>query len=265
MTKGTGVGQLPKPSKLTIRMGDATKIDLPDESVDLVMTHPPYFGVSFDRYGGEAKKQINSGSPGQMLKLLRKATKEIYRVLKPGGHFIVANGPIEEISHRYYLDVVDNTKFRHVQTVMQNAYDKNNAYSIMSEFITNDITTWYHFIKGPEAYLNPYQAKLYNNPVWDVPFNNVKDPIDVKLSHRFYIGDVINKEIPRRFINMLTKPGEIVLDPFGGSGIIPITAVEEGRVGICLDISKEQVDAATERALLLFGSEKYSRLVNKND
>ncbi len=252
-------------SKLTMRLGDATNIDLPNESVDFVMTHPPYFGVSFDRYGGDAKKQINSGSTVQMLKLLRKSTKEIYRVLKPNGHFVIANGPVNEVSHRYYLDVVDNTKFRHVQTVMQNAYNKNNAYSIMSEFVTNDITTWYHFIKGPEAYLNPYQAKLYNNPVWDIPFNNIKDPIDVKLSHRFFVGDVINKEVPRRFINMLTKPGDIVLDPFGGSGIIPITAAEEGRVGICLDISKEQIDAAKERALLLFGSEKYSRLVKKND
>lgn len=250
-------------SKMMIRLGDATKIDLPDESVDFVMTHPPYFGVSFDRYGGDFKKQINSKDSTQMLKLLRKATKEIYRVLKPDGHFVIANGPIDGVSHRYYLDVIDNTKFIHVQTVFQNAYDKNNAHSLMSEFVTSDITTWYHFIKGPHAYSNPYQIKMYNNPVWDVPFNNVKDPIDIKLSSRFYVGDVINKEIPRRFIKMLTRPGDIVLDPFGGSGIIPITAIEEGRIGICFDIAEEQVDAAKERALLLFGPERYSKLVNK--
>jgi site-specific DNA-methyltransferase (cytosine-N4-specific) len=71
--------------------------------------------------------------------------------------------------------------------------------------------------------------------------------------------------MPKRFIEMLTKPGDIVVDPFGGSGIIPITAVELGRVGVCFDISPDQVKAAKARASLVFGKDKYKKLVGEND
>lgn len=251
-------------SKLVLKVGDATKIDLPDMSVDLVMTHPPYFGITTDRYGDDPNKQINNFSSKKMLKLLSKATKEIYRVLKPDGHFIIANGPTDAVDYKYYLHVFEETDFLHASTVIQNAYTDKHVFNRLSETITNNnITVWYHFIKSMKAYANPYKMKKYNNPVWEIPFNNMDDPIDIKLGEKYYIGDVVNKEVPRRFIEMLTKSGDIVLDPFGGSGIIPITAVENGRSGICIDISKDQINVAKERAVLTLGEDKYKRLVGE--
>lgn len=253
-------------NRLVLGMGDATKINLPSSSVDLVITHPPYFGINFDRYGGDPDKQINSFSSKKMLKLLAKTTKEIYRVLKPNGHFIIANGPNDAVDHRYYLHVLEHTDFLHASTVIQNSYTDSNVINIISETITNNnITTWYHFIKSTNAYSNPFKMKKYNNPVWDIPFNNIADPVDIELGKKYYIGDVVNKEIPRRFVEMLTKPGDTVLDPFGGSGIIPITAFESGRNGICLDISEDQIAVAKERAILTLGVEKYKKAVGEND
>lgn len=253
-------------NKLILRVGDATKIDLPNESVDIVITHPPYFGITTDRYGGDAKKQINNFSSKKMLKLLEKFTKEVYRVLKPNGHFVIANGPQDAVDHKYYLYVFEYTDFMHVSTVIQNAYTENHVMNRLSEIVTNtNITTWYHFIKSMDAYSNPYKMKKYNNPVWDIPFNNLDDPVDVELSKKHYVGDAVHKEVAKRFVEMLTKPGDVVLDPFGGSGIIPITAVENGRIGICLDISEDQIAVAEERARLVFGDDKYKKLVGKND
>ena len=40
--------------------GDALKLDVPDKSVNLIITHPPYVGTEVLRYGGEADKQINN-------------------------------------------------------------------------------------------------------------------------------------------------------------------------------------------------------------
>jgi DNA modification methylase len=49
---------------------------------------------------------------------------------------------------------------------------------------------------------------------------------------------------------MFSKKGQVVLDPFGGSGLVATTAAEMGRMGISNDISASQTQAATERAKL---------------
>lgn len=253
-------------NKLTISMSDATKIPMPSESVNLVMMHPPYFGISTDRYGDDPDKQINILPLSKMMKKYEKVNKEIYRVLKPDGHLVFAMGTGNGVNHRYFLNLFDKIKMFHASTIVQNSYNEKDFHVSTAEMITSEnLTTWYHFVKSPMAYKNPYKVKKYNNPVWNLPFNNIDDPIDIELSKKYYIGDVVHKEIPRRFIEMLTKQGDVVLDPFGGSGIIPITAVELGRIGVCLDISSDQVDAAKKRAELVFGVEKYNKLIGKND
>jgi DNA modification methylase len=68
----------------------------------------------------------------------------------------------------------------------------------------------------------------------------------------------MNVEIPKRFIEMFSKKNAVVLDPFGGSALVAVTAAELGRRGISNDISEEQNKAAEQRALLTLG-EKYVR------
>lgn len=237
---------------IKILHGDATKLDLPDESVDLIITHPPYFGIDVERYGGERTGQINSSfNAKKTLKLLTKAGKEMYRVLKPNGNLIIANGPTQNIDFRFVIKAVDEIGFNYYDYVVQNFYDSKTESK--SEKITNSHTIWFHFAKGISPYNNPYKVKKYNNSIWDIPFNNEDDPIDVELSKDFHTLDVMHKEIPKRFIDMFSMPGHVVLDPFGGSGLVAITAYEMGRSGITNDISEKQVEAAKQRLKLTTG------------
>jgi DNA modification methylase len=64
--------------------GDARRLDkIPDGSVDLVATHPPYFGSV--EYGGEEGDLSRAKSLEEYLAMFRQVVGEIYRVLKPGG------------------------------------------------------------------------------------------------------------------------------------------------------------------------------------
>lgn len=54
-------------------------------------------------------------------------------------------------------------------------------------------------------------------------------------------------EIPRRFILLYTKPGEVVLDPFSGSGTTILAAEITGRLGVGIEMHPGYLAAALQR------------------
>lgn len=235
--------------------GDATKLDLPGQSVNMIITHPPYLGIDVTRYGGEASAQINnSGNKKKMLKLLLAATKEMVRVLKADGQIWIANGPNEHLDMEYVLMVEKKLGLKYIESVVQNSYGysdwarKERAFD--ENILSSSTTTWHHFSISEYIYFNPYAVKKYNSPVWNMPFNNMDDSIDQLMSTDFHVYDVMNRGIPERFIEMFSKPGHVILDPFGGSGLVAVTAAKAGRKGISNDISPDQTKAAIKRCNL---------------
>jgi len=77
-----------------VLQGDARALPLPDESVDLIVTSPPYFGLRSYTDGGEHYAgQIGSEStPQAYLEALWACTAEWVRVLKPGGSMFINLG-----------------------------------------------------------------------------------------------------------------------------------------------------------------------------
>ncbi len=81
-------------------VGDARHLDLiPDNSIDLVCTHPPYASIiSYSR-----KNQI-SGDLSQMpfdqyMQAMKEVARELYRVLKGGGHCAILIGDTRKNKH----------------------------------------------------------------------------------------------------------------------------------------------------------------------
>ena len=74
--------------------GDATSIPLADDSVDLIVTSPPYFALRSYTDGGEHYDgQIGSeATPQAFLEALWAVTAECRRVLKPSGSMFVNLG-----------------------------------------------------------------------------------------------------------------------------------------------------------------------------
>ena len=74
--------------------GNALALPLPDDSVDLVVTSPPYFGLRSYQDGGQHYDgQIgDEATPGEFVDALIAATAEMVRVLKPTGSIWVNLG-----------------------------------------------------------------------------------------------------------------------------------------------------------------------------
>lgn len=79
---------------VVILRGDARSLPLPDDSVDLVVTSPPYYSLRDYRDGGESLHgQIGvEPSPGQYVDALLECTAEWARALKPAGSMFVVLG-----------------------------------------------------------------------------------------------------------------------------------------------------------------------------
>jgi DNA modification methylase len=66
--------------------GDARRLDkIPDESIDLVATHPPYLDIIEYGEKGVEGDLSRARSLEEYLKLFKQVAREAYRVLKPGG------------------------------------------------------------------------------------------------------------------------------------------------------------------------------------
>jgi adenine-specific DNA-methyltransferase len=80
-----------------------------------------------------------------------------------------------------------------------------------------------------------------SNPVWDIP--NVKSRHQERTNHpcQFPV------ELVERCVLALTKPGDIVLDPFLGTGASAIAAVKHGRGAIGIDRDASYLDTARDR------------------
>jgi DNA modification methylase len=78
----------------TIIRGDARNLPLPDESVDLIVTSPPYYGLRSYTDGGEHYEgQIGAEpTPREYIAALLECTREWMRVLKPEGSIFVDLG-----------------------------------------------------------------------------------------------------------------------------------------------------------------------------
>lgn len=80
--------------KVTIIQGNARALPIPDSTVDLVVTSPPYFGLRSYTDGGEHYTgQVGAeATPAEFVDALITCTREMVRVLKPTGSIWVNLG-----------------------------------------------------------------------------------------------------------------------------------------------------------------------------
>jgi adenine-specific DNA-methyltransferase len=225
---------------------------LPDESMDLVLTDPPYF-IGFD--GGKGwDKQWKSEA--EYLAWCKLWTAECVRVLKPGRMLIVWGTLKTDTFLRYKLDILNEQAGMVGQNEIIWAYNwggrtkKNFArkheyawvYSKGKEFLFNaDDVRVERKMKVSMRTGDAHAAGTIPTLIWEKNNHTMsKDFINWHPTTK-------NVDILKRIIAAYTNEGDTVLDIFMGSGSTAVAAAELGRNTVGCETDDEYYRKLTER------------------
>jgi len=233
---------------------------LDSESVDLVVTSPPYDDIRDYRGYNFDFESIAS---------------ELFRVMKKGGIVVwvvgdrIRNGnkTLTSFNHALHFQGVGFN----VHDVM--IYQKKNTPFMRSNAYTNAFEFMFVFSKGKPNVFNPLKTKTKRNGLELLPFNKKSDGVNKKALGElkmektltniwpYAVGlggsttDRIAFKHPAIFPEKLAEdhilswsnPGDLVLDPMCGSGTTCKMALLNNRRYIGFDVSTDYCDIAEER------------------
>jgi site-specific DNA-methyltransferase (adenine-specific) len=222
-------------TKHTLIFGNSiSMIELPDESIHLIVTSPPYFNAPFD-YKNLFK------SYEQYLGVIEKVAKESFRVLKEGRIFAL-NIDDMLVDGKKYPITADATKiFQHAGFTYRDriVWKKPDGYLRISKrsgvLLQNPYPMYFYpdnllesiiiFQKGKFKYssiskeikekskidIKEFQKNNWHRTLWEM--TNVLPGSELEKGIAAFPD-----ELPYRIIKLFSYIGETVLDPFLGSG-----------------------------------------------
>jgi modification methylase len=223
--------------------------EIPDNAIHLMVTSPPYnVGKLYDQ----------DLTLDAYLDFLRRVWREVYRVLVPGGRACIN---VANLGRKPYIPL-------HAYMVMEM---QALGFLMRGEIIWNKAasaspsTAWgswrspsnptlrdVHeyilvFCKGSFQRKNPAKRQAtiqkeafleWTRSVWTFPAESAR-----KIGH----PAPFPVELPRRLIELYTFAGEVILDPFMGSGQTALAALQSGRHYVGYEIDPDYVALADAR------------------
>lgn len=226
---------------------------LPDKSVDLIVTSPPYWkGFEYEAYFNSYK---------QYLDWCKQWLLECKRVLKPNGTFYLNVINDSEITIRAFELMEIATRevmFKLHDTIIWYRYNQQPANTTRQ--LTNQCEYLFMLrhtsanveLNKRDAYeKNPHMFKTKNvGNVWELPFNSGQKTVSGfgrKETKSKWGHSGFPVELPETCILLSTQENEVVLDMFMGSGTTAVASVNNNRNYIGFELSKEYCDIAEQR------------------
>jgi len=249
---------------------------LPDESVDLIVTSPPYATMRDGYYSGISQDKYASW--------FLPIAGEIKRVLSPKGSFVinikenVSNGE----RHPYVMDVVKGMRSQGWKWIDTYVWYKQNPHPIKpARRLKDGYENIYHFAKNLDFTFNPENVRepskrnmcdYYKKSIakgkegWGNTYSMYPDTFEKHLKSgscdKAYPSNVLvmavgqrkkaihpasfPEKLPAFFIKLMSNPGDVVLDPFAGGGTTNVAAKKACRETIGFDLEKNFVTSANK-------------------
>jgi len=238
----------------------------PSESVDLIVTSPPYADARRHTYGGI--------EPERYVEWFIPRAEEMLRILKPSGSFVlnIKEKAVDGERHTYVLDLILALKrevgFRWVEEYIWHKttaapgkwrYRFRDAWERIAHFSkTRDVKMNQDAVKVPIGEWT--ERRLVN--MGDNDFTRQESATNSNVGRRIsawvgkdavYPTNVLHKSpvahntghsaafpewLPEFFIQLFTDAGDVVLDPFLGSGTTYRVANRLGRIPVGIEIDR---------------------------
>jgi site-specific DNA-methyltransferase (adenine-specific) len=222
-----------------IYQGDALELlsRVPGGSVDLIITDPPFAidfraqRLNYNRTGGHVMEGYREVPPEEYAAFTREWIGLAYRALAPSGSMYLFSGwnRLKDV-----LSALDDAGF-----VTMNHLIWKYQFGVFTR--KKFVTSHYHIlyaVKNPKDYTF-HKVDHYPEDVWEI-------------KREYWKG---KKKTPTKLPSALVKkilayssdPGDLVLDPFLGSGTVAVVSCETGRHFLGFEIVQEYFDFALER------------------
>lgn len=285
-----------------LRLGDCLEVlgTLDEGSADLVYLDPPFFTQKTHKLGPRDRSRVFSfedvwASHREYARFIGDRLVEIRRVLSPRGSlYFHCSRDSSHIVRALLDDVFGRDGFRseiiwhyrrwsNSSSALLPSHQTIFYYSVSEQFIFNQLFDDYSPSTNVDQILqrrtrddfgkSVYARQEDGIPVsngakkgvpmsdtWDIPYLNPKA--------KERVGYPTQKPLLllERIIRLSSNPGDLVLDPFCGSGTTLVAAALLGRRAIGIDVSEDAVQLAstrlsspqkTESKLLALGRESY--------
>lgn len=237
-----------------VYFSDARKMrELPNESVQLIITSPPYFNIkdySKDGYQKDIRGVKLAGQIGDIpeykkyISEMLKVWKECERVLKPNGKLII-NSPLMPMLKKN-LNTHYNRHIFNIDSDIQHSITNKTGLFLLDIYLWNRTNPTKKLMFGSYPYPRNFYAqnttefitvyvkdgkpeqpskenreasKLtqrewveFTKQIWNIPIPNKSDMAFGEHSA------IMPEEIVERSIRLFSCVGDLVLDPFTGSG-----------------------------------------------
>ena len=238
---------------ITIYNGDCIEVmkNLPNDIIDLVVTSPPYnCGIKYDIYN-DAIDWV------EYYNWCKEWLKEIYRIMKDDAKFCLI--------HYLSLGKSNNRQapLMKLNTIAESVGFKHHALAIWWDITLTKKTAWGSWLSASAPYINsPFEGililyKKYWKKIQKGITNIEKDEFIEACSGVWKIQPERNRLHPAPFpeklasrcIKLLSYEGDMILDPFLGSGTVAVVSKKLNRKCIGIELSEQYCNISKNRLL----------------
>lgn len=273
-------------SSFSLLKGDCRDLlkTIPDASVDLVFTSPPY--------AERRKKAYNSIKKSDYVEWFVPIGKEIKRILKPTGSFMLNLKADCDDGERslYVMELIialrNQVGLKYIDEYvwyksasprkktfrLKNCWEPIYHFSLGRNYIDHEaikiksVATFAHkrgtvSLNSVTGNMGGYHDIAKQQPGFTDPDNILFFPTALLIRDRFPHPAKFPRELAEFFVKGFSPVGGTVLDPFGGSGMTALASIMHNRNAISMEIESKFWKVIEERVQDYYNSKN---IIDKN-